>query len=105
MEWNRRAGEGAGSPLTTPAVSRETNKFPAGVAETKPSGSAALPERGYRLFMNVALPSPAPRRPTDRVSPISLETCRDEICRSTGVPLTPGRREFMGLPRKVSSVI
>jgi len=116
MEWNRRADKGGGasadsappsSPLPAPprpagraAVSRETNKFSAEVADTKPSGSAALPERGCRLFMNVA-----PRRLTDRVSPISLETCRDEICPSTGVPLTPGRGEFMGLPRKVSNVI
>lgn len=27
---------------------------------------------------------------------------RDEICRSTSVPLTPGNWKFMGMPRKVS---
>lgn len=32
--------------------------------------------------------------------PISYD--RDEICRSTSVPLTPVRWKFMGMPRKVS---
>lgn len=27
---------------------------------------------------------------------------RDEICRSTSVPLTPGSWKFMGMPKKVS---